>query len=401
MRRRADLVGLSADAGREAGAVLGQTLGVGVSELGADAKQQSVLTKIIEKRERLVLAAEFEALPVEHRERNLFRQLDRNSSAWVPSLPDEQGKLRGQTFADVAALYFFLPCPTLRAVVGHLIPGRQPTRSGVAHCDAYGDVLLAATMPGAGQTHLHDTAKLCVFKLARSVGVVGKTEAQHVFRSALPPRAASEMDAEGRQSRAEGGRERYGYVPDLLLHLSDDPSAPTTHARLLEVKTLLGSSAYRAGGLGARAVDSRAGRLNAEYGRALHRKDVAWCGTAEDGVGPLEGVLRSHGALRGLVFGRVGEASKEVHDLVGHLAHLGAAATAGGEGPPSPARVGKLRWHMRRTLAMAHWRGLGEMVAERMSIMTQGGRGHRGDTESAGAGAGTASDAYARQQAAR
>ena len=77
------------------------------------------------------------------------------------------------------------------------------------------------------------------------------------------------------------------------------------------------------------------------------------------------------------------------------------AATAGGEGPPSPARVGKLRWHMRRTLAMAHWRGLGEMVAERMSIMTQGGRGHRGDTESAGAGAGTASDAYARQQAAR
>jgi hypothetical protein len=401
MRQRADLVGLSGDAGREMGAVLGQTPGVGVSELGADAKQQSILTKIVERRERAVLAAEFEALPVEHRERTLFRQLDRGSSTWVSSLPDEQGRLSGQAFAEVGAAYFFLPSPTLRAVVGHLIPGRQPTRSGTAHCDAYGDALLAATLTGAGQTHLHDTAKTCVYRLARSVGVVGKTEAQHVFRSALPPRATSRMDEEGRRSRAESGRERYGYVPDLLLHLADDPAAPTTHARLLEVKTVLGAARYRAAGLVMRAVDSRAGRLKAEYSRKLHKKDVEWCGTAENGVGPLENVLKSHGALRGLVFGRVGEASKQVHDLIGHLAHLGAAATASGEGGPSPAHVGRLRWHMRRALAMAHWRGLGELICERKSIMTQGGRRPRCDTESVGVGARTASHAYARQQAAR
>ena len=140
-------------------------------------------------------------------------------------------------------------------------------------------------------------------------------------------------------------------------------------------------------------VDRRADGLNTEYVRKLHEKDMAWCGTAAGSIGPLEAVLQSHGALRGLVFGAVGEASKEVERLLTKLANLSADGL-------SDVKVGKMAWHMRRTLAMSHWRGLAELIRDRKSVVTNGGNVPRHERTRTGVGAEAANNAHARQQAA-
>ena len=80
---------------------------------------------------------------MDHRDYIYYRQMDRNSTTWVTSLPDKQGLLRADVFSEVAASYFLLPQPTLTTVVDYIMPGRQPNQ-GVVRCDAYGDALLAA-----------------------------------------------------------------------------------------------------------------------------------------------------------------------------------------------------------------------------------------------------------------
>ena len=143
-------------------------------------------------------------------------------------------------------------------MVGQRIPGWQPNREPVL-CDAFGDKLLAAILKGGGQMRLHNAAQLCTLKLARSVRVQAPDDAQHVFRSAVPPAAGAAMDVHAARE-AGTGRQRFGYVPDLLMHLSDDKAGvgATTHARLYEVKTLLGTAAYASTPRGMRAVDRRA-----------------------------------------------------------------------------------------------------------------------------------------------
>jgi hypothetical protein len=183
------------------------------------------------------------------------------------------------------------------------------------------------------------------------------------------------MDADAAVQQ-QHGRPRHGYVPDLHMFLPPEEAegGGATHARLLEVKTALGRTRYTGIAHGDRAVDSRADKLQAEYGRMLHEKDVAWCGTADDAVGPMEAVLQSHGRLRGLVFGAVGEASSDVHGLIRLFAKKMAAAVAGAHGDmASPAQVGRYAWSLRRTIAMSHWRGLATLTLDRKGIIEGGG----------------------------
>ena len=140
------------------------------------------------------------------------------------------------------------------------------------------------------------------------------------------------MDAEA--ASQQQGRPRYGYVPDLQMFLppEKEEGSGAAHARLLEVKTLMGKTKYTGIAKGKRAVDSRAEKLQGEYQRMLHKKDVDWCGTAADETGPMEAVLISHDRLRGLVFGAVGEVSDDVHQLIRHFATKMAEAVAGAKG---------------------------------------------------------------------
>ena len=78
--------------------------------------------------------------------------------------------------------------------------------------------------------------------------------------------------------------------------------------------------------------------------------------------------------LRGLVFGAVGEASKDVHGLIRLFATRMAGARAGAQGDvASAAQVGRYAWSLRRTVAMSHWRGLATLTLDRKAIIDNGG----------------------------
>ena len=69
-----------------------------------------------------------------------------------------------------------------------------------------------------------------------------------------------------------------------------------------------------------RAVDKRAGELNAEYLAKAKHTDQAYCGTARDTTGPVERKLGSLGRVHGIVIGAFGEAPDDLHSLLHHLA---------------------------------------------------------------------------------
>ena len=87
-----------------------------------------------------------------------------------------------------------------------------------------------------------------------------------------------------------------------------------------------------------RAVDTRAGELQAEYLRKARNTDRAHCGTAEGAVGPVETKLVSMGAVRGVVFGAFGECSEPLHELIQQLAVSRAQVAE-----PQRARSGQMR----------------------------------------------------------
>ena len=155
---------------------------------------------------------------------------------------------------------------------------------------------------------------------------------------------------------------------DLRLLLPDDSGL---RARLLEVKTMTMCDTRYApvanAANAARRVDLRARGLDAHYQWALQRKDVAWCGTAEGEVGPMQRVLQSHGKLIGLVFGAVGEVSQEVADLVSTMARHGAAAAGRALCARTTASaVTILANQARRTLAMSHCRASAHLLLGRV-----------------------------------
>jgi len=156
------------------------------------------------------------------------------------------------------------------------------------------------------------------------------------------------------------------------------------HARLLEVKTLVGTSSYAsAGATGGRAVDTRARRVPGDYVASLARKDMQWCGTAEGEVGPLQGLLQSYGRLQALVFGAVGEASADVETLITTIAHVGAAAGVGAREFGARSRlaaIGQLAWATRRLFGMQHWRDIAQLMLDRKSRLIRTRDGYM-DTE--------------------
>ena len=68
---------------------------------------------------------------------------------------------------------------------------------------------------------------------------------------------------------------------------------------------------HREGQEAVRAVDKRAGELNAEYLAKAKHTNQTYCGTPRDTVGPVELKLGSLGR---------GEASDDLHSLIHHLA---------------------------------------------------------------------------------
>ena len=82
----------------------------------------------------------------------------------------------------------------------------------------------------------------------------------------------------------------------------------------------------------------------------------------------MQQVLRSHGTLKGLVFGGVGEVSKDVADLVRVMATYSAKAAGRALcARTSDAAVSLMTQQLRRTLAMGHWRDTAGLLLARLA----------------------------------
>ena len=123
----------------------------------------------------------------------------------------------------------------------------------------------------------------------------------------------------------------------------------------------------------ASAVQLRAAGLEGQTERDLRRRDREWCGTAEGETGPLLARFRSFGKLRGLAFGVLGEASPDVHKLLGTLANMGAEAhglAAGGT--TELAAKGALAWMLKRRLARVVLKNRAKMLLDRRCYVGPG-----------------------------
>ena len=77
---------------------------------------------------------------------------------------------------------------------------------------------------------------------------------------------------------------------------------------------------HREGQEAVRAVEKRAGELNAKYLAKAKHTDQKYCGTPRDTVGPVELKLGSLGRVHGIVVSAFVWASDDLHSLIHHLA---------------------------------------------------------------------------------
>jgi hypothetical protein len=167
-------------------------------------------------------------------------------------------------------------------------------------------------LPGDGWRTRHDAIKHLLHRDLRDHGLPCSCEVFGLFAPLLPQRARDELASSSQ-------RKRQGLVPDFMATL------PEGFEVLLELKVIGLASTWYSRGDAARgcAVAARARAIQSEYigkARTLDRRFSSQDNAATTAAGPVERKLAGYGRVRGLTFGAFGEASKDVHELVGILA---------------------------------------------------------------------------------
>ena len=142
----------------------------------------------------------------------------------------------------------------------------------------------------------------------------------------------------------------------------------------MELKTLhFGTSTYGSETGRCEAVARRARAIQREYVGKAKTVDMKYCGTASGEVGPVARRLQSFGAVRGLVFGAWGEASRDVELLLSMLARLGAEThwRRSGCRDADEAR-GTIAWLLRRRWALTALRENARLKLERLEHAGRG-----------------------------
>jgi hypothetical protein len=115
--------------------------------------------------------------------RKAWVHVDRMSITWVATCPKEHIALNAMQFSVAAQTYFGVGQTCLIGLVGQKI--RPKARRGMnvreTECDAYGENLVKATLPGAEWTLHHDEINLQVHRVARQSGMVNTMEVEDYF----------------------------------------------------------------------------------------------------------------------------------------------------------------------------------------------------------------------------
>ena len=200
-------------------------------------------------------------------------------------------------------------------------------------------------------------------------GIDAEVEVFNLFAGSIPQEGLSRM---------ERGRKVQSIVPDMRISV---PEEGNLVPRLHEIKVISSSKTrynpHREGQDATRAVDRRAGELNAEYLAKARRTDQNYCGTPQGAVGPVETKLGSLGRVHGIVIGAFGEASDDLHSLIHHLA-LSRVRYAG----PQVGRRGQLRTEeaeiaittsfLRKSLSVCSVRSQARLLLGRLEVIGPG-----------------------------
>lgn len=345
-----------------------ENLSVGLEDIGGSSCDGSTRGKLSEERDttwaRLVKKG-LETHPRQDRTNRpvwAWLQRDKLSAAWLQALPGPDTSLSSAEFSEAAAAALCLPSPACSDRLGHVIRGAQVV-------DLYGESVLCTITAGDHYRKRHDSYKMRLLQLCQWAGVDAEVEVFNLFAGSIPQEGLSRM---------ERGRKVQSIVPDMRISI---PEEGNLAKRLHEIKIISSSKTrytiHREGQEATRAVDKRAGELNAEYLAKARRTDQTYCGTAQGTVGPVERKLGSLGRVHGIVVGAFGEGSDDLHSLINHLA-VSRVRYAG----PQLGRRGQLRTEeaeiaisttfLRKTLSICAVRSQAQVLLGRLEVIGPG-----------------------------
>jgi hypothetical protein len=240
---------------------------------------------------------------------------DEYSRGFLTMLPGVPGySATPAEFREMFAHHLAAPSPACAPVLGQ--PIHCSRASGDGRIDPRGYNVLASTTTGGIVAKMrHDPVLTTLAVAAREAGVFARAEDRGFFGLVVPP----------------GSRHLVANMmrPDGLLQI------PGQSMALLEVKTMTPCATWYGSNWTWDGVARRATAVHREYlshARATDRKLGLAVPAPAGGrsgpnavVGPVEARLQSIAPVRALVFGGFGEASQDVHQLVGALAEAGAA----------------------------------------------------------------------------
>ena len=219
----------------------------------------------------------------------------------------------------------------------------QPVGQEGRSVDRFGDNVMCARLPFDSWRHRHDDVKVALVERAHHAHVECDAEVFGEFRHLIPAGALQEG------GELQNVRARNGKVPDLRYRLPVPPALNAHHPHraqgqpprlLAELKCISAGPTWYPRGSREKAVDRRASLLGGEYRRALAKLDQRFHGTARQQAGPLQRRLQElvgEAGLQGLVVGRWGEGSRDLHSLVQGLAEARALHLARLNGVPTTA----------------------------------------------------------------
>ena len=331
---------------QEAAAYLGEeltgALAAPVAGLGEGCRTGHTRALVVEQREKLRASVLSKALQ-EHRDQSArpvfaFHQFDKLSQAWILALPTAATHLSSPVFRSAMATKLCLDSPECADKIG------QPVGQEGRVVDRFGDNVMCARLPFDTWRHRHDDCKVAIVERAHHAHVECDAEIFGEFRHLIPAGALQEGGELG------NARARNGKVPDLRYRLPLPPALDADHPHrraqghpprlLAELKVISAGPTWYPRGSGEKAVDRRARLLGGEYRRALAKLDRQFHGTAPNQAGPLQRRLEElvgEAGLQGLVVGRWGEGSRDLHNLVQGLAEARALHLARLNGVPTSA----------------------------------------------------------------
>ena len=289
-------------------------------------------------------------------------QRDKLSAAWLQALPGPETTLTSAEFSEAAAMSLCLPSPACADRLGQVIRGAQVV-------DLYGEAVQCNITNGDHYRKRHDAFKMRLFQMCQWAGMDAEVEVFNLFAGSIPQEGLNRM---------ERGRKVQSIVPDMRITI---PEEGNLVPRLHEIKIISSSktryTVHREGQEATRAVDKRAGELNAEYLAKAKHTDQAYCGTPRDRVGPVELKLGSLGRVHGIVVGAFGEASDDLHSLLHHLAvsrvrYAGPQVGRRGQLRTEEAEIALTTSFLRKSLSVCGVRSQARLLLGRLDVLGPG-----------------------------